>query len=89
MQVINIVKGLTLTLEDGSKLEIAAGVQEVDDAIAGHWYVQAHTGLMPEALAKTATGDKGKKAAAAESTGDAKTATGDSTGDNAGDTPPQ
>lgn len=64
MKLINVVKPFTLTLDNGDKKEVPAGVQEVDDNIADHWYTKAHTEPVPEALAKAASG-KGKKGAAA------------------------
>ncbi|WP_052262813.1 STY1053 family phage-associated protein [Chromobacterium violaceum] len=88
MQVINVVKAFVLTLADGARHEIAAGVQEVEDFVADHWYTKAHTAPVPDVLTKAAVADKGKKAAAqAPATGDgavadAKSAVGDTT-DNA------
>jgi len=73
MQVINMTKAITLLQADGNKLEIPAGVQEVEDDVADHWYVKAHTGEMPEAITK-ATADKSSKkpAAAGDAAGDTK-----------------
>lgn len=64
MQVINVTKAITLLLADGNKLEIPSGVQKVEDDVAEHWYVKAHTGEMPEAITK-ATADKSSKKPAA------------------------
>ena len=65
MQVINVVKAFVLTATDGARHEIAVGIQEVEDFVADHWYAKAHTAPVPEALAKAAGADKGKKPATA------------------------
>lgn len=43
MQVINVIKDFVLTLADGTKREFKRGIQEVEDIIAGHWFVKAHS----------------------------------------------
>lgn len=50
MKTINITKPITVTLADGEKLSVAAGIQKVDDDVANHWYVQAHTEDLPDAV---------------------------------------
>ncbi|MBR8123232.1 hypothetical protein KDW39_08730 [Burkholderia multivorans] len=50
MQLINVVKAFTVRLvHEGESIErrIVAGVQEVEDYIADHWYTKAHTGPLP------------------------------------------
>ena len=83
MQLINVVKGFVLTAEDGIKHEVAAGVQEVEDFIADHWYAKAHTAPVPETITKAANADKGKKAAAADAPPDTKAANADKQADDA------
>lgn len=83
MQIINVVKAFVLTAEDGVKHEVAAGVQEVEDFIADHWYAKAHTAPVPETITKAATADKGKKAAASDAPADPKAATADKPADDA------
>lgn len=39
----------TLTKRDGTKQAFAVGEHEVDDDVAGHWYVKAHSGAKPVA----------------------------------------
>ena len=42
MPSINVLKGFKLTRDDGSVQEFYPGKQDVSDADAKHWYVQAH-----------------------------------------------
>ncbi|AOI65550.1 hypothetical protein WS51_18280 [Burkholderia territorii] len=54
MQLINVLKAFTVRLvHEGESIErrIVAGVQEVEDYIADHWYTQAHTGPLPDGVA--------------------------------------
>ncbi|HDR9132640.1 TPA: hypothetical protein QDA91_003778 [Burkholderia vietnamiensis] len=54
MQLINVLKAFTVRLvHEGELIErrIVAGVQEVEDYIADHWYTQAHTGPLPSGIA--------------------------------------
>lgn len=54
MQLINVLKAFTVRLvHEGESIErrIVAGVQEVEDYIADHWYTKAHTGPLPEGVA--------------------------------------
>ncbi|NIF39538.1 hypothetical protein F3J14_01180 [Burkholderia sp. Tr-862] len=54
MQLINVLKAFTVRLvHEGESLEhrIVAGVQEVEDYIADHWYTKAHTGPLPDGVA--------------------------------------
>ncbi|WP_287497796.1 hypothetical protein [Pandoraea sp. CB10b_02] len=54
MQLINVVKAFTVRLvHEGESIErrIVAGVQEVEDYIADHWYTKAHTGPLPAGVA--------------------------------------
>jgi hypothetical protein len=49
MQLVNVVKSFTLTLEDGTQRQFALGKQMLDEVLAGHWYVKAHLGEAPDA----------------------------------------
>lgn len=40
-------------------LDLPAGVQEVDEAVAAHWFVKAHCEPLPEAQPADAGGDQG------------------------------
>ncbi|UXZ62334.1 hypothetical protein NUJ28_07275 [Burkholderia multivorans] len=54
MQLINVLKAFTVRLvHEGESIErrIVAGVQEVEDYIADHWYTKAHTGPLPDGVA--------------------------------------
>ncbi|MCA8249255.1 STY1053 family phage-associated protein [Burkholderia multivorans] len=54
MQLINVLKAFTVRLvHEGESIErrIVAGVQEVEDYIADHWYTKAHTGPLPAGVA--------------------------------------
>jgi hypothetical protein len=43
MQTIQVTQDFVLSLDDGTKRPFKQGVHEVDDAIAEHWYVKAHS----------------------------------------------
>jgi hypothetical protein len=67
MQLINVLKAFTVRLvHEGESIErrVVAGVQEIEDYIADHWYTQAHTGPLPDGVAaapvKAADGDAPK-----------------------------
>ncbi|WP_175984578.1 STY1053 family phage-associated protein [Burkholderia stabilis] len=54
MALINVVKPFTIRMiREGQELErrVEAGLQEVEDFIADHWYAKAHTGPLPEGVA--------------------------------------
>jgi hypothetical protein len=66
MALINVVKAFTIRLvRDGQEIErrVEAGVQEVEQYIADHWYAKAHMGDFPERVA-TLKEDKDAKAKA-------------------------
>lgn len=42
MAQILVAKGFTLTLDGGERHRFEPGVHEVEEAIAGHWFVRAH-----------------------------------------------
>ncbi|WP_176331889.1 STY1053 family phage-associated protein, partial [Burkholderia vietnamiensis] len=51
MAKINVLTAFTIRLaHDGEEVirRVEAGVQEVEDFIAEHWYAKAHTGPLPE-----------------------------------------
>jgi hypothetical protein len=55
-KLINVVKAFTLTIvRDGQlvKLRIEAGIQRLEDDIAGHWYTRAHSEPVPDGVKKT------------------------------------
>ncbi|WP_244138755.1 hypothetical protein [Burkholderia sp. BCC1640] len=81
MQLINVLKAFTVRLvHEGESIErrVVAGVQEVEDYIADHWYTKAHTGPLPDgvaaALAKSSDEDPSKSAAATDPAADPATA---------------
>jgi hypothetical protein len=43
MKSVHIVMPFTLTLNDGSQRKFTPGVVELEDDIAEHWYVRAHS----------------------------------------------
>lgn len=43
MKYLNVLTGFILTLADGAKREFEAGLQEIEDELADHWYVAAHS----------------------------------------------
>jgi len=47
MAMLNIIEPFTITLENGSPREFAAGIQEVPDELASHWYVKVHCAEVP------------------------------------------
>jgi hypothetical protein len=51
MQTIKVVKTFVLTLEDHAQHAFTAGVYKVEDAIANHSYVKAHSEpVLPEGV---------------------------------------
>lgn len=52
MTTVNITSPFTFTRDDGRPLDIAAGVQDLDDDVASHWFVQAHCASVPEEQVK-------------------------------------
>ena len=53
-KTVNITKSFTLTHKDESgallRTPFLPGIQEVDEALANHWYTQAHCAELPEAI---------------------------------------
>ena len=49
MATINVLKSFILNIE-GELKQFAAGIHDVADEIAGHWYVQAHSEDAAQAL---------------------------------------
>jgi hypothetical protein len=43
MKEINVLKAFLLTLADHTQRAFAVGVHKVEDEIADHWYVKAHS----------------------------------------------
>ncbi len=43
MPVIEVLKDFVLTLDDHTRREFKKGEHEVEQAIADHWYVKAHS----------------------------------------------
>ena len=62
---INVLTSFKLNLEDGIR-EFVQGVHDVEDYIAAHWYVQAHSEVVgkPKAPKVEEKADADKKAAA-------------------------
>ncbi|WP_281659647.1 STY1053 family phage-associated protein [Microvirgula aerodenitrificans] len=48
MATLNVKTRFTLNLPDGTKVEFQPGVQDVDDSIVDHWYVQANSEPVPD-----------------------------------------
>lgn len=40
---INVLIAFVLTMADGAQKKFNAGLHEVEEEIASHWYVQAHS----------------------------------------------
>lgn len=53
-KTVNITKSFTLTHKDEAgalvRTPFLPGIQDVDEALADHWYTQAHCGELPKAL---------------------------------------
>lgn len=72
LALINVLKTFTIRLiRDGHDFErrVEAGVQEVEDFIAEHWYAKAHTSPLPEGV--TAAPVKAEMKAASQNVGSA------------------
>lgn len=73
--LVNIVKAFTLTLiREGHMVtqRIEAGIQRLEDDIAGHWYTQAHSADVPDGV--TQSDAQAEDEAAAKAAADAKAA---------------
>ncbi|MBJ9897403.1 STY1053 family phage-associated protein [Burkholderia cenocepacia] len=63
MQLINVLKAFTVRLvheRESIERRVVAGVQEVEDYIADHWYTKAHTGPLPDGVAAAPTKPSGE-----------------------------
>jgi len=55
-KLVNIVKSFTLTIvRDGQlvKEKIEAGIQRLEEDVAGHWYTGAHSEPVPKGVTQT------------------------------------
>ena len=55
-KLVNIVKDFTLTVvRDGQLVEqkVKAGIQRLEEEIAGHWYTEAHSAPVPKGVTQT------------------------------------
>jgi len=62
MSKINVLTAFTIRLfHEGEDVvrRVEAGVQEVEDFIAEHWYAKAHTGPLPEKSADSSSSQSG------------------------------
>ncbi|MBU9340703.1 STY1053 family phage-associated protein [Burkholderia multivorans] len=78
MAKINVLTAFTIRLvHEGEEVvrRVEAGVQEVEDYIADHWYTKAHTGPLPAGVsaapAKAADADPEQTDPAKDATTDA------------------
>jgi len=78
MQTIQVTQDFVLSLEDGTKRAFKAGMHEVEDHIANHWYTKAHSNPVesPAAASQPVPPNNPTPAAkaAANSSGDAASA---------------
>ncbi|MFM9932853.1 STY1053 family phage-associated protein [Achromobacter xylosoxidans] len=42
MAKVRVIKAFRLNAPDGRQLEFQEGVQQIDDDLVSHWFVQAH-----------------------------------------------
>ncbi|MGU9992784.1 hypothetical protein D0839_16605 [Bordetella avium] len=42
MAKVRVIKAFRLNATDGRHLEFQKGVQQIDDGLVNHWFVQAH-----------------------------------------------
>ncbi len=54
MSLIQVTKDFVFTLEDGTMRVFKQGEHEVEDHIAAHWYVQAHSQPVASPVAASA-----------------------------------
>lgn len=47
MKQVNIITPFTLTLEGGRQQKFTTGLYELEDELADHWYVRAHSDKAP------------------------------------------
>lgn len=52
---VQIVQDCTVTLEDGSQQKLQAGRHELDEDVADHWFVRAHSDNPPAPQLKAGT----------------------------------
>lgn len=55
MPEVNIVKPFDFTHQDGSVEKFVPGSYDVDEGLANHWYIQAHTDKPPRARPRPGT----------------------------------
>ncbi|MEE3504840.1 hypothetical protein QN399_00935 [Pseudomonas sp. 10C3] len=66
MKFINVLEGFKLNLAEGVR-EIGAGIQEVEDEIAAHWFVVANSTPLTAKQAKARQPDEPAAEAVSES----------------------
>lgn len=71
MTTIQVLKSFVLNL-GGVLKKFEAGMHEVEDEVAGHWYVQAHSQDAAAALVEAEEAAKAEAAAAEQAAADAK-----------------
>jgi membrane protein involved in colicin uptake len=55
-KLVNIVKSFTLTIvRDGQLVleKVEAGIQRLEEDVAGHWYTEAHSAPVPKGVTQT------------------------------------
>ena len=55
-KLVNVVKAFALTIvRDGQLVEekVAAGIQRLEEDVAGHWYTEAHSAPVPKGVTQT------------------------------------
>lgn len=60
MKFINVLKSFKLNLAEGVIRDFEAGLHEVEDEIAAHWYVAANSEPLTTKQAKALQGDTGE-----------------------------
>ena len=72
MKFLNVLQGFRLNLADGIR-EFEAGLQEVEDDIADHWYVKANTETVTARQARAIQAASGAQASDAPADTSAQT----------------
>jgi hypothetical protein len=62
MARITVEKAFTLHLDHGPSVRFPVGEHDVDDAIAAHWYVQAHSTPVADKVPAAPKDQKAEKA---------------------------
>lgn len=60
MKFLNVLKSFKLNLAEGVIRDFEAGLHEVEDEIATHWYVVANSEPLTTKQAKALQGDSGE-----------------------------